>query len=264
MVRFFFKFDGDIFRARLPLPAESFTSSVVWKDELEFEMTESSMFMIPWTSLLPDLSAEEANALIRLVAARYPVSPDYEALRTLCPQIVVGFEASEWVFFGGSFHPWHKGHQACLNLLPEDKTCFVLPDRNPLKEVRQLHIVTTIIELSSRIRFKKNQFLVPSFLLNQKKNPTIEWIERLRMDYPDKKLSLLLGYDSVRGLSSWIRFPDLLKSLNTIYVVSRLEKDEEREKILAELKLHSSELQIVHLGRHEFEALSSTEIRKRK
>lgn len=264
MARFFFKFDGEIFRARLPLPGEEFTQPLNWKDEVEFELTESSMFMVAWTSLIPDLAPDEAHALIRFAAARYPVSPEFESLKKLCPHIVVGMASPEWVFFGGSFHPWHKGHQACLNLLPDYLTCFVLPDRNPLKEVRQLHIVTTIIELASRIRFKKNQFLVPTFLLEEKKNPTVEWMEQLRSAYPEKKLSLLLGFDSLRTLDQWTRYEELLQTIDQIYVASRLEKDQEREELFTELKSKSSKLEITHLGHHEFESLSSTEIRKKK
>lgn len=245
------------------MPGEELTHPLRWDNEIEFEMTESSMYMMAWTSLLPDLSPEEANALIRLSAARYPVSPDYLALKELCPQLVVGYDANEWVFFGGSFHPWHKGHQSCLNLLPEEKICFVLPDHNPLKEMRQLHIVSTIIELSSRIKFKRHQFLVPTFLLIEKKNPTIEWIERLKNEFPQKKLSLLLGFDSLRNMESWTRYQDLLKHLDRVYVASRLEEDTDRDSVITDLLSHAPQLEIIHLGRHEFEGLSSTEIRKK-
>lgn len=221
------------------------------------------MYMMAWTSLLPDLSPEEANGLMRLAAARYPVSSDYLELRKLCPQIVVGHETPEWVFFGGSFHPWHKGHQACLNLLPEEKTCFVLPDHNPLKEMRQLHLVSTIIELSSQVKFKRHQFLVPTFLLTEKKNPTVEWVERLKQEFPRKKLSLLLGFDGLKNIESWTRYQDLLKLLDCVYVASRLEEDTDRDGVITHLHTLAPQLEIIHLGRHEFEGLSSTEIRKK-
>ena len=263
MARFFFKFDGDIFKARLPHPGENFTNPIKWKD-VEFEMTENTMFMMAWTSLIPDLSPRVARCLVELAGARYPVSQEYESLRALSDKLVVGYDAEEWVFFGGTFHPWHAGHQACLNLLPDEKTCFVLPDRNPLKELRDLDPVTSMIELSSRIKFKKNQFLVPTFLLDNKKNPTVEWIEVLKTQYPQKKLSLLMGYDSLMNMSEWIRYQDLLKDLDTIYVASRLEEDTSRSGVVEPLCRLAPGLKIVFLGRHEHEALSSTELRRNK
>lgn len=262
MTKFFFLFNGEIFKARTPQPNEKFTHAFKWKDQVEFEFTEKTMFMMAWTSLLPDLSPADARNLVDLASARYPVSPDYEKLRELCPKLVVGHDKDEWVFFGGSFYPWHSGHQACLNLLPDDKTCFVLPDRNPFKEVRAVDPVLSTIELTSKIKFKSNQFLVPTFLLDEKKNPTIEWMEILHKKYPDKKLSLLMGFDSFLNLSTWIRAGELLTILSTVYVVSRLEKEEEQQRVAGEVKKLNPNLNIVFLGHHQHENLSSTKLRK--
>ena len=216
-----------------------------------------------WTSLLPDLAPKDARNLVSLASARYPVSPDYEKLREICPDLVVGYDKDEWVFFGGSFFPWHSGHQACLQLLPDDKTCFVLPDCNPWKEVRELDPVLTTIELAGKIKFKANQFLVPTFLFDQKKNPTVEWIEDLRKKYPAKKLSLLMGFDSFLNLSTWIRPEELLPMLHTVYVVSRLEKDSEQQSAADEIRKVYPDLTVVFLGHHQHENLSSTNLRKK-
>lgn len=216
-----------------------------------------------WTSLLPDLSPKNARNLVALASARYPVSPDYEKLRDLCPELVVGYDKDEWVFFGGSFSPWHSGHQACLQLLPDDKTCFVTPDRNPWKEVREVDPVLTTIELAGKIKFKTNQFLVPTFLLDQKKNPTIEWIEDLKMRYPEKKLSLLMGFDSLLSLPTWTRARELLPMLHTVYVASRMEKDEEQNGARKAVSDIHPGLNVVFLGHHQHENLSSTHLRKK-
>lgn len=262
MLRLFFHFNGDIFKARLAFPEEKFTKPLVWKDQIQFELTDSTMFMMAWTSLIPDLRGVDALALVSFVSARYPVSSDYQELNALCPNIVVGSNTDEWVFFGGSFFPWHAGHQACLKLLDEEKTCFVIPDRNPLKEIRDLDPVMTIIELSSRIRFKKNQFLVPTFLLDQKKNPSVEWVEKLRIKYPHKKISLLMGFDSLLTIKDWIRGTELLKQLHCLYVVSRMEEDSSQENTAMMVKAYAHNLEVKFLGRHEFEKLSSSEFRK--
>ncbi len=262
MTKFFFLFNGEIFKARTPQPSEKFTHAYKWKDQVEFEFTEKTIFMMAWTSLLPDLAPADARNLVDLASARYPVSPDYEKLRELCPKLVVGYDKDEWVFFGGSFYPWHSGHQACLDLLPDDKTCFVLPDRNPFKEVRAVDPVLSTIELTSKIKFKSNQFLVPTFLLDEKKNPTIEWMEVLHRKYPEKKLSLLMGFDSLLNLSTWIRAGELLTILSTVYVVSRLEKEDEQQRVAAQVKKLNPNLNIEFLGHHQHESLSSTKLRK--
>lgn len=260
--KFFFLFNGEIFKARLPQTGEKFTNAFKWKDRLEFEFTENTLFMMAWTSLLPDLSPEEARDLVDLASARYPVSPDYEHLKELCPKLVVGADKDEWVFFGGTFFPWHAGHQACLNLLPEDKTCFVLPDRSPWKEDRNVDPVLTTIELAGKIKFRTNQFLVPTFLLTPGKNPTVEWIEGIQKRFPEKKLSLLVGFDTFLNLPTWTRAEDLLSKLHTIYVASRLESEEDQKAAEETLRKTYPQITVTFLGRHAHEAQSSTRLRR--
>lgn len=263
MSKFYFLFNGEIFKARQPQPGEKFTRPYKWKDSVEFEFTEKTLFMMAWTSLLPDLSPSDARNLVDFASARYPVSPDYENLRSLCPDLVVGQDKEEWVFFGGSFYPWHSGHQACLQLLPDEKTCFVIPDRNPWKELRDVDPVLTTIELAGKIKFKTNQFLVPTFLLDHKKNPTVEWMGRLKKDYPEKKLSLLMGFDSFLNLPTWTRAEELLPLIHRVYVASRLENDEQQSEALEKIRKTCPTLDVIFLGHHQHENLSSTNLRKK-
>lgn len=245
------------------MPHETLENPKVWRN-LEFEIVDSKLLMINWPIILPELEPETAQGLLALIGARYPFSPYYQELKKICPDILFHNESEEWVFFGGSFNPWHKGHQACLNLLPEDKTCFILPDRNPLKDLNPLEPVSTILGLVSKIKFGKNHYIAPTFLLDFEKNPTINWIEKLRKDFPSKKLSLLIGFDSLQGILNWTRAADLLPLLDTLYVASRLEDDEERAKASLPVKNLAANLKIEFLGRHEFEGLSSTELRKNR
>jgi nicotinate (nicotinamide) nucleotide adenylyltransferase len=263
VIRLFFHFDGEILKVRLAGDEEVMIDPIVWKNRIQFELTKTNLFMMSWTSLLPDLEARNAEALLDLCSARYPVSFDYEELSRLAPTFVVGLESQEWVFFGGTFNPWHAGHQACLSLLPMEKLCFVLPDRSPHKDLENLDSVPTIIELSGKIKFGRNQFLVPTFLLDTKKNPTVNWIERLAEKYPKKKLSLLIGFDSLKNLPTWTRVQNLLPKINSLYVASRLEKDIEQNVVSAKLRLETPHLQIHFLGHHEHESLSSTDLRRK-
>lgn len=263
MLRLFAHLKDHYLKLRVAFPQESFTASFVWKDEIEIEYTNDSKYTMAWTSLLPDLEPHKARALVELIGARYPVSAQYKELKRVCPELLFHNGTDEWVFFGGSFNPWHAGHQACLNLLPQEKTCLVLPDINPLKETRDYELVSSVIELSSKGRFSTHQFLVPSFLIEKTKNPTITWIERMHNDFPGQKLSLLLGFDSFDKIVEWTRSSDLLPLLHCIYVVSRMETEIGREEAIKRVQAITPNLKIELLGRHGFEDLSSTEIRRR-
>ncbi len=260
MERLFLYLDKEVLKARRVEAYETLTKPLVWKD-LEFEYTTSPLLMINWPIILPELSPSTARSLLDLVGARYPFSPYHQELKGICPELLFTKASDEWVFFGGTFNPWHKGHQACLDLLPEDKICFILPDRSPLKELKVLEPVSNIIELVRKIKFGKNHYIAPTFLLDFNTNPTITWIEKLHHDFPNKKHSLLMGFDSIRNIMKWVRPEDLLNIVDTIYVSSRLEDDEEREEVAIPLKKIAPKINIVFLGRHEFENLSSTAIR---
>jgi nicotinic acid mononucleotide adenylyltransferase len=250
-------------KVRLALPEDDFSASCKWKDKLEFIVVDSGNYTMIWTSLLPDLEPIYANAMVELVSARYPISPDYKELARTCEKMIFRNPHDEWVFYGGSFNPWHQGHQACLHLLPEDRTCLIVPDRNPEKDVRDVNVVSTILEISTKGKFKKSQFLVPTFLLQNKKNPTVEWVERLKEEFPTYKVSLLMGFDSFSKLKTWVRSSDLLPKINTLYVVSRLEDDEDRRLALDEVHALGFNVNIVFLGKHDFEMITSTELRGR-
>ncbi len=260
--KLFLYLENELVKARLVEPWEELSSPLKWGD-LEFEITSSSLRMVTWPNLIPELSPETARSFLDLIASRYPFSRDRAELQKICPQLLFKDNVDEWVFFAGTFNPWHKGHQACLNLLPKDKWCFILPDKNPFKEDSLREPVATSLELIRKINFGPHHYFVPTFLINQEKNPTINWIEQVRSRFPEQKLSLLMGFDSFKSLESWHRSEDLLKNLNKIYVVSRLEDDSERDEGLGPIKRTAPHLEIEFLGRHEFENLSSTELRKK-
>jgi nicotinate (nicotinamide) nucleotide adenylyltransferase len=255
--------DHQTLKAREVESWERLEHPLKWMD-LEFELTTSSQRMVTWPNLLPDLPPETARSFLDLLASRYPFSRDREKLQELCPQLIFEFPGDEWVFFGGSFYPWHQGHQACLDLLPQDKLCFILPDKNPLKEDLQREPVVTSLELIRKIKFGPHHYFVPTFLIHEEKNPTVNWIQNLHTKFPHKKLSLLMGFDSFKGITKWIQAKELLSMLTTIYVASRMEKDEEHQKMMKKIHAQAPDLKVVFLGRHSFEHVSSTRLRNLK
>lgn len=261
MNQFLLYIENDMVKARLVEPWEKLTNFIQWEN-LEFNVTDSPLRMVTWPNLLPDIEPEIARSFLDLIASRFPFSRDRDKLAALCPELLFKQKSNEWVFFGGSFNPWHKGHQACLDLLPKEKLCFIMPDRNPFKEQSDAREpVATTLELIRKIKFGAHHYFVSTFLIHREKNPTVTWIEKLKKDFPQQELSLLMGFDSLRNLHTWVRAEELVKMLHAVYVVSRLEDEEERKAVELPLKQMAPGLKIEFLGGHDYEAISSTAIR---
>jgi nicotinate-nucleotide adenylyltransferase len=168
----------------------------------------------------------------------------------------------EIVFFGGSFNPWHAGHSSCLELIPENKTLIVMPDHNPFKElIESQQKETSLSQIKEVLRiFNKKIYLFDEFYLRNEKNPTSQWVEKLKAEFPQIKISLLMGFDSFISIDRWIEGENLLKNINSLYIVDRLNDNKIKTKQLEVLSQYS-ELKIDFLGEHPFEHLSSTAIR---
>lgn len=179
------------------------------------------------------------------------------------PQLL---ESSEIIFFGGSFNPWHMGHTSCLELAPNDKPLVVIPDHNPHKQLtissdKQVDLEGIKKHISIRA---KNTYIFELFYLQNKKNPTQQWINELKKTFPQKSFSLLIGFDSFININTWTKANELLNDLDSLYVVSRLDKEELKNKQIASIQKISKKLKIYFLGNHPFENLSSTNLRKAK
>lgn len=172
---------------------------------------------------------------------------------------------SELIFFGGSFNPWHDGHSSCINLMDDKKTIIVVPDHNPFKElVKSGEKASSLDQIRIRLtRFKNPTYLFTEFFEQNEKNPTYQWVAKLKASFPQKKISLLVGFDTFMGMDKWINAQSLLSHLSTIYVASRLDDEVLKDKQIQQINAIAS-VHIHFLGRHEFEQLSSTQIRNDK
>ncbi len=171
-------------------------------------------------------------------------------------------EAKEIVFFGGSFHPWHPGHKACVKLMPTNVALVIAPDHNPYKEfvADKKNPTQTIIADISELKGPK--FVYDGFLSASEKNPTTRWVLELKKAFPDKGISLLIGFDSFMSIDRWIDGKGLLRTLDGLYVASRLEGSIEKKEQTQRVKKIAPELKIKFLGHHPFEDLSSTKLRE--
>lgn len=206
------------------------------------------------------LNDQQVLNLLLVEASRYPNSERYSELQKTAPYFVYQAE-EEFIFFGGSFHPWHDGHKACLDLL-KNRPCIILPDRNPFKEHREVDLVATYLELNSHIDHTIHH-INPEFILKTQKNPTNTWIQLTRQRFPQAQISLLMGMDSLMSIEKWFEAEKLLSTLNRLYVASRMESMEEQNQQKEKLKRFKN-LEIHFLGHHPHEALSSTKLREQK
>lgn len=169
----------------------------------------------------------------------------------------------EFVFFGGSFNPWHAGHSSCIELMPSEKKIIVIPDHSPFKEITQK--ISTIEDIQVEInKLPQTTFLFDGFYKANKKNPTFYWMKELHDSFPEKKLSLLIGFDSFISIHKWTEANKLISLLDTLYIAGRLDDESIKQEQIHYLQKINPTLKLHFLGGHPHENLSSTIIRKQK
>lgn len=169
-------------------------------------------------------------------------------------------DAEEIIFFGGSFNPWHAGHEECVNRASSFAPVIIIPDNNPFKSYDKKLNRSPSINKIDQIVDEKNIFLFLGFNELQESNPTNTWIKPLKKQL-NKKLSLLMGFDSFMSIPKWFEASDLLMNLSGIYVLSRLEQEVDARVQQSILLSSNPQINIQFLGRHEHEHLSSTKLR---
>lgn len=161
-------------------------------------------------------------------------------------------------FFGGSFYPWHLGHDACIKNHPRPHEVLVLPDNNPWKDqTRESCVWKFFRELCLMYKNELYSFY-PGFLGKDEKNPTSIWLSKTLVNHR----SLLVGDDTFNGLTLWHEPEVLLANLERIYVVPRKFSDSDFTEARRKIQTLRSDVIIERLGHHQFEDLSSTELRK--
>lgn len=189
---------------------------------------------------------------------------------------------SSVVFYGGTFEPWHQGHQACIKLFQQqhpDKLVVLVPDCNPdkifLKNTKALKAQEALTKLVNDIKGQEGNGLktippiYPGFLMQKEKNttftnPTASWLTHLHLRYQkthNKSLTVgwLMGFDQLRSLPQWRQSHRLPSLIQDVYVVSRLESEQQREQTFVVLETCGWKKQQFHyLGKHQYEHISSS------
>jgi nicotinic acid mononucleotide adenylyltransferase len=237
-----------------------------YRDIPLFYLNPNSAHSMGWQSYLwYDLIGKfnvEADFWIGLEAARFGLVQERPE-KIMAPLRIELEMASEITFYAGSFDPWHEGHASCVTLFPSDKKLIICPDRNPFKPHKEAKSsVQSFLDLKSKIieTTQTKAYIYPGFILQNEKNPTIQWVFRMMNRRPDLRISLLIGYDNFKTISTWTKGDDLIKILSGLYVTSRLEDESDHAIDSSQLKSINPKINITFLGRHNFENISSSDL----
>lgn len=168
-------------------------------------------------------------------------------------------------FFGGSFNPWHNGHRACVDLFQkshkDDWKLILVPDNNPWKKNNEMLIEDKKEILKELQEHNPGIEIMDKFLLSNKQNPTYQWLSPLQIEKPETEFALLMGFDSFCSLPKWYESEALIKLLTKVFVASRQDSQEEKQRVLDYLSQFKEQDFVTFLGHHAYEELSSTAMR---
>ena len=160
---------------------------------------------------------------------------------------------------GGTFDPIHLGHlliaQAVYETFPIEQVIFIPAQRNPLKKYQSIasneeraSMIRLAIEGDPRFGFSACE------LDREDCSYTIDTVEHIQHEYPDKAFYWILGSDQMDTLHQWFRIKDLAKQIEFISV-QRPGFEQYPKTTVPGLKIHP-------LTYHPF-SVSATQIRER-
>ena len=218
-----------------------------------------------WVPLLDlgELAEGEGRKLCLWLSLQYPFMGG-ETLKlkkvvNLPGRYLKGEFGKDIVFFGGSFNPWHRGHDACLSLCPQGPV-LVLPDQNPWKERVQFKCpFYSFQQLALKLEPTPHS-IYPGFMALGEGNPTCHWISKVEV----AQRYFLMGDDVFLSLNGWKRWTEVVEQLQGIFVCPRQASYGELTHQEERLKQVKPSLEIVLLDHHQWESQSSTFLRDKE
>lgn len=133
------------------------------------------------------------------------------------------------LLYFGSFNPIHIGHLAIANyaMISEiaDELWFVVSPQNPFKEAdslvsaeHRIAMVRRAVESSEldRISVSDIELRLPT------PSYTIQTLEALRAEFPDREFAILMGSDNLAEIDQWKNHTKILNEYK-IYIYNRCE-----------------------------------------
>lgn len=154
--------------------------------------------------------------------------------------------------FGGSFDPFHIGHEKIVSLALNElkiSKLFIVPTYlNPFKNSSFLN-ANTRLELIQEIYEDTQNIKIIDYEVNkEKKIPTIQSVKYLKNKFDLKTIYLIIGADNLKDIHLWYNFENL-KQLVKFVIISR-------DKIM----LKNDNINAIYLNFDE--NISSTSLRK--
>ena len=134
--------------------------------------------------------------------------------------------------FFGTFNPIHIGHLILGNFmaqLPEiDQVWFVVTPKNPFKakdsllaDIHRLALVNEAVDSNPLLESSNIEFGL------SQPNYTVNTLAVLTEKYPDKKFTLIMGEDNLRGFHKWKNYQVILDN-HEILVYPRVYTENEK------------------------------------
>jgi nicotinate-nucleotide adenylyltransferase len=126
--------------------------------------------------------------------------------------------------FGGSFDPFHTGHESivnsCLKKLDIDKLFIVPTFLNPFKHSSFLDANIRLELIKEIYKDNKNIEIIDYEVKQNKKIPSYETVVYLKNNYNIEKIFFIIGADNLKDIHLWYNFKNL-KELVQFVVISR-------------------------------------------
>lgn len=133
------------------------------------------------------------------------------------------------VFYGGSFNPFHNGHLALAQSIIDqqlgDKVLISVTPQNPLKQTTEL-ASDEMRQAMVRLALEERRDIELTDIEQNLPKPcyTIHTLKALQQQYPDDRITLLIGGDNAQILHKWYAYEEILDNF-TVLVYPRPEAD---------------------------------------
>lgn len=135
------------------------------------------------------------------------------------------------VIFGGSFNPPHNFHfsiaEQVLNQYEEVEKIIFIPvnKKYPKDGLLDNNHRYNMLKL---VADKNNNFAISDIDMHEEKSlSTIETLEKIQKQYPNKEICFLIGSDNLKELHTWIRAEELVTKYKIIVMERNQDKIEE-------------------------------------